>query len=424
MLDYAVVPPEINSGRLYAGPGSAPMMAAASAWRGLAGELTSALSSYEAVISELAGEEWMGPASASMSTAAKPYLSWMADAAANADQAASQATAAAAAFEAAHAATPHPAAIAANRAEHALLVATNVLGQNTAAILANEAVYLEMWAQAAGVMYGYAGSSATATQVTPFTEPRQTTNPAGISNQAAAVSQGSGTAVGNVAQTAQLISSLPSAVQGLSSPAAAAVSTTSGPQGWIGWLESLLNNNSLNGFAYLVGNPLYNFANTMGTGAAFIPSSLLPSLVGYLTGGGFSAAGGSGAIGSGLGAILGPGGALGALGGLGGGATSGIGSAFSAGAVSGAAPGVVTAGMGQASLVGSFSAPASWAAATPAGATLVAAQPSGWAVAPESHSMAAVPGGMPLGGAGRGSFGYGAPRYGVRLRVMPRPLVC
>ncbi len=31
-MDYAVLPPEINSARIYAGPGSGPMLAAASAW--------------------------------------------------------------------------------------------------------------------------------------------------------------------------------------------------------------------------------------------------------------------------------------------------------------------------------------------------------------------------------------------------------
>jgi PPE-repeat protein len=32
MLDFGVLPPEINSGRMDAGAGSGPMLAAASAW--------------------------------------------------------------------------------------------------------------------------------------------------------------------------------------------------------------------------------------------------------------------------------------------------------------------------------------------------------------------------------------------------------
>jgi PPE-repeat protein len=31
-VDFGALPPEINSGRMYAGPGAGPMMAAATAW--------------------------------------------------------------------------------------------------------------------------------------------------------------------------------------------------------------------------------------------------------------------------------------------------------------------------------------------------------------------------------------------------------
>ena len=133
-MDYGILPPEINSGRIYAGPGSAPMLAAASAWDGLAAELGSAASSHTAVISELTEGPWQGPASASMAAAATQYASWMSSAAAQAEQTASQAQAAAAAFEAAFAMTVPPAVVAANRTQLAALVATNVLGQNTPAI--------------------------------------------------------------------------------------------------------------------------------------------------------------------------------------------------------------------------------------------------------------------------------------------------
>ncbi|HEU4360054.1 MAG TPA: PPE family protein, partial [Mycobacterium sp.] len=155
-MDYGALPPEINSGRMYAGAGSAPMMAAASAWRGLAAELTSAATSWDSVVAQLTGEEWLGSASASMTAAAAPYIGWMNATAGQAEQAASQATAAAAAFEAAHAATVPPPVIATNRTQLAALVATNILGQNTAAIAANEAHYGQMWAQDAAAMYGYA----------------------------------------------------------------------------------------------------------------------------------------------------------------------------------------------------------------------------------------------------------------------------
>jgi len=94
-------------------------------------------------------------------------------------------------------ATVPPPVIAANRSLLMSLIATNFLGQNTPAIMATEAHYAEMWAQDATAMFGYAASSATASRVTPFTEPPQTTNPAAAGGQAAAVAH----AVGSHAQT-------------------------------------------------------------------------------------------------------------------------------------------------------------------------------------------------------------------------------
>jgi PPE-repeat protein len=74
-----------------------------------------------------------------------------------------------------------------------MLVATNFLGINTAAIMATEAQYAEMWAHDATAMYGYAGSSAAAGTLTPFTPPQQNTNPTGLAAQSAAVANSGGT---------------------------------------------------------------------------------------------------------------------------------------------------------------------------------------------------------------------------------------
>ncbi|MDT5225161.1 MAG: hypothetical protein QOG19_2568, partial [Mycobacterium sp.] len=41
MVNFSMLPPEINSARLFSGAGSAPMIAAATAWKGLADELSS-----------------------------------------------------------------------------------------------------------------------------------------------------------------------------------------------------------------------------------------------------------------------------------------------------------------------------------------------------------------------------------------------
>ena len=200
-MDYGALPPEINSARIYSGPGSTPMLAAVAAWEGLAAELSSTAASYQSVIERLADEGWLGPASVSMAVAVTPYMTWMSRTGAQAEQAASQASSAAAAFEAAYAATVPPAAVAANRAQLATLVATNFLGLNTAAIAATEAHYSEMWAQDAVAMYAYAASSATASLLKQFKQPPQTTNPTGQADQAAAVAQASGTPAASGAQT-------------------------------------------------------------------------------------------------------------------------------------------------------------------------------------------------------------------------------
>src|SRR5579884_4014205 len=199
-MDFAALPPEINSGRMYTGPGPGPMLAAAAAWDGLAADLASTASSYQSVISDLASA-WSGPSSASMAAAAAPYVAWMATAAEQAEQTASQARAAAAAYETAFAMTVPPPVIAANRSLLMTLIATNILGQNTPAIAATEAHYAEMWAQDAAAMYGYAGSSSAATQLTPFAAPMQNTNPGALAAQSAAVSQASGSAAGTSTQS-------------------------------------------------------------------------------------------------------------------------------------------------------------------------------------------------------------------------------
>src|SRR6201999_1765226 len=112
-MEFAMLPPEVNSARMYAGPGPGPMLAAASAWDGLAAELQSTAASYRTAISELTGGPWLGSASATMAGAAAPYLDWMTTSAAQAEQTATQARAAAAAYEAAFAMAVAPAVSAA-----------------------------------------------------------------------------------------------------------------------------------------------------------------------------------------------------------------------------------------------------------------------------------------------------------------------
>src|ERR1700722_12371145 len=99
-MDFGAFPPEFNSARMYSGPGPYSMLAAATAWKGLAAQLHSSASSYGSVISVLTDGSWSGPSSMAMEDAVAPYLAWINATAAQAEQAGSQAQAAAAAYEA------------------------------------------------------------------------------------------------------------------------------------------------------------------------------------------------------------------------------------------------------------------------------------------------------------------------------------
>lgn len=388
-MDFGALPPEINSARMYAGAGAAPMMAAAAAWNRLAVELSTMAASVESVITQLTTEQWLGPASMSMAAAAQPYLAWLTYTAESAAHAGSQATASAAAFEAAFAATVPPAEVAANRALLAALVATNILGQNTPAIAATEAHYGEMWAQDALAMYGYAASSAAAGTLNPLTTPSRIANPAGLAAQAAAVGQAAAAGTAQQVGLANLITNVPNAVMGLASPAASVFDATA----LGGIIDDLLGNT-------FVQNAINGAVNT----AAWFVMAAIPNAV--FLGHALDAAnvaGGSAAAQL-VPTIAGP--------------------AATTHAVAPAGAGSVLAGLGQASAVGKLAVPASWSSAAPAlpsGTT--ALEGSGWAVPEEAGPVTAMPGAPGMAAAAKGSGGYAGPRYGFRPTVMPKQVV-
>jgi PPE-repeat protein len=232
-MEFGSYPPELNSARMYTGAGAGPLLAAAEAWDVLAADLHSAATSYQAVVSGLTAGPWLGPASASMSAAAAPYAAWLRITAAQAEETGAQAKSAAAAYQTAFSVTVPPTMVAANRSQLMTLVATNVFGRNTQAIAATEAQYGEMWAQDLAAMYAYAASSASATTLTPFYSPPQTTSPGGLANQAAG-----GQAVGIVQSTVQqAFSAVPSVLQ--SAAAAAPVAAAADPVDSLGTLADL-----------------------------------------------------------------------------------------------------------------------------------------------------------------------------------------
>ncbi|BCZ23718.1 PPE family protein, SVP subgroup [Mycobacterium senriense] len=222
-MHFAVLPPEVNSGRMYAGPGAGSLLAAATAWDELANELHTTAANMESVISGLTSEPWHGPSAVATAAAAAPQVAWLTATAEQATQAGAQAKAAATAYESAYAATVHPSVIAANRSQLSSLVATNLLGQNTPAIAATEVAYGEMWAQDVAAMYGYAGASHAASQVTPFTPPKRTTNQGGLAAQTVATTQAAGTSAGHVqsALSSNTMSAVPNALQNLTTSSTA-----------------------------------------------------------------------------------------------------------------------------------------------------------------------------------------------------------
>lgn len=409
MVDFGALPPEINSARMYAGPGGSSLQAAASAWNSLSAELQSAAQGYETVITQLSSDEWMGPASAQMASAAQPYVTWMQETAIQAEQAATQARAAAAAYEQAFAATVPPPLIAANRAETAAATQANVFGQYTPLIAQLEAQYSQMWAQDAAAMYGYAGQSAAAAKVTPFATPASSTTAEGPAAQAAAVGQATGTSAATNSQDIlqQLLALLPSNIQSWFTPAgfnSAFGSPASLESTLYGFFfgSSVLPTNLqafVNAYSPYAGF-LYNTEGlpyfSIGMGNNFVQ---IAKTLGVLNGAAPAAAG--------------AGAATGGLGGLGG--------MLGGGSAAASVPSGVAANLGGAGSVGKLAVPPSWIGGAPLAAPHAPLPVSSVSAAPESGSGNLL-GGMPLAGAGAGGFGGGAgPRYGFKPTVMARP---
>jgi PPE family len=76
-MDFALLPPEINSARMHTGPGSGPLRAAAGSCDSLAAELSTTVETYQSVISGLTSLQWRGPAAAAMAATAVPHVGWL-----------------------------------------------------------------------------------------------------------------------------------------------------------------------------------------------------------------------------------------------------------------------------------------------------------------------------------------------------------
>ncbi|MGV0039568.1 PPE family protein [Mycobacterium colombiense] len=395
---YVGLPPEINSARMYSGPGSESMLAAAAAWNAVSAEMRSAAIDYGSVIAALTSEGWFGPSSTKMSAAVAPFIEWLNTTAAQAEQAGTQANAAAAAYEAAFAATVPPAAVAANRTQLTNLLASNIFGQNAGLIAANEVQYGEMWAQDAAAMTNYSAASRAATEMTPFQQPQSDTTSDGTAPQAAAVVE--------AASSGSSTSSGESLLEWLGLAPNTNTSTT-GLAGLMNYLDG--SNGSLLG-SFLNNASVANFSNAFTTSGLLNPTSFVDAAVNMNS---ISSLNAVDSTTSGLGVLAA---------GLGG--TANLASVTAPGAAA-------VAGVGQASLVGALSVPPAWgatgAAITPVAATtqvgLGAYHGFGSAtpMVMEEAGAVGMPG-VPLAGIPGGhEEEFAEPMYGFRLRIMGRP---
>jgi PPE-repeat protein len=301
------------------------------------------------------------------------------------------------------------------------LIATNFFGQNTPAIMATEAQYMEMWAQDAAAMYGYAASSAVATQLAPYQSPPNTTTPEAAANQGAVVSQAAAQPAGNTAQSvasSQLTgaATVPQLLQQL------------GGYTFTNWPFSMIQSQIQDFLKYGLPTPLNNWIGipaTPATGINPLYNSWRQFVQAY-----FGVGLGNFGWGIGQQTFSGPGGTTAGVSGAwfptpqyaglhpvaGVGGLGGVGGAHTAGAVEVSA--------GQAGKVGMLSVPANWTTPT-AQATLTSAAmeetpaPAGATTTGPGNALLR---GMPAGAVGRRSAGYGyTNKYGFRYSVLTRP---
>jgi hypothetical protein len=195
-------------------------------------------------------------------------------------------------------------------------------------------------------------------------------------------------------------------------------------------------------------NSLSNASSAASTAQSNTPiTDLINSLTSFLTGGGTNAwntlgsnliqvpldevgnfaSAESDLIGMGggglLSALAGPSTASADIGGLGAGLAGDYGPATAVSGAGGLGAAPVLAGVGQGSAIGPLSVPPSWAggAGVPTASTPVTLASQTWATpAPSTGGMGPIAGMPAVASGGRGGAGgFGAPRYGVKPKVMP-----
>lgn len=168
MLDFSSRPPEINAGLFYAGLGPDSLEQAQWAWERLADELNEKADEIADKLVMLL-EGWWGAGANAMSDAAAPYVKWLRNTAALAEQTAQAAELVTDAYDATDLAMVSLDDIAVNIAWKKQLRLTNQFGQNAPKIVAAENQYLDYWHMNAMAMRDYQRDVADAMQgVQPF----------------------------------------------------------------------------------------------------------------------------------------------------------------------------------------------------------------------------------------------------------------
>jgi len=290
-----------------------------------------------------------------------------------------------------------PPLIAANRAELAQAVQTNILGLNNSVIAQLEAQYGEFWANNASAMYGYAGSSAAATKISSFTDAPAIANPAAALSSTASTAATPATSIQSYLQG--ILTNVQARIQSLTGPFIGPTATGRTGLTEIWFLltgQTILPTNLgalTNGYAPFA-SFFYNteglpyFSVGMGNFGTQIAKS-----AGWLGGAAPAAAA---AVPKGIGGL---------------------------GGAAGGAGGQVAAGLGHGAHVAGLSVPNSWPGATlPSAAKPMSAIPVSEPITSGESGAGNLVGGMPVGGTGAARGAGAGPRYGFKPTVMARPM--
>jgi PPE-repeat protein len=181
---WPALPPEINTSRLMAGAGPAPMLQAAAGWEAFAISLETQADELAASLASLASV-WTGAAAERAIAATTPMVIWLRMLSLQAMKRSLQAAAQATSYTTAMATTPPLVEIELNHITHAVLEMTNFLEINRLPITLNELDYIRMWDLAAAVMDAYQAETVMNTTFEPIAMPKPIVLPGGIEAAAA-----------------------------------------------------------------------------------------------------------------------------------------------------------------------------------------------------------------------------------------------